>query len=612
MFVAIDTFWNFINSILFKVNGNVVLTIFILLIFFAFYKFWKTFKRNTEKVYSDLLNANELIKFNNDHRAKFYQEFENIDEKLTNNESFSHSWQEFKEHIIYPSDEEASNKSLDELEIKNSIQPAFFFNDESFIEDNIDLRYLDSIPGKLTAFGILGTFVGLTIGIASATFSMSSFSGNQAGGLDTSKLIYTLVQLLKGASLAFVTSVLGILLSIIFSFVEKKKITQIRKELSDFVENLEKCVKLITNEQVALEINANIIEQNKKFDGFSNELTIALENALKNAFETPLKTGITEIVGGLSSIKEVQQGFSDNLMTELVDKLSGGLSSEAKLNQQKANQAFENLQETFAKQAQEMVASQNTMASTSRQLLNEISQTSKSNQEALNEQLNSTIGGLKSALDEINTSFRQNISQSSENIRETLSETFSNVSNNMIQQQESMNQKMESSSNNLNNLIETISQIVSETSRLMEISNENIGHNNSLSENYKGLLTEQQKVVTLLDSCSSKISNSGQLLDSASERIGVASSNLESTSKQLKDSNSSLETIWKNYEERFENVDTNLSGAFNTFVQGSNQFHTTVNEYVSGLTKEYERAINILGGQLEELADALGDNKKNS
>ena len=615
----IDLFWNFVNTTLSELNGNVVLSIGVLIITGFFAYFLRNFMKSTKQIKSDLDEANKLLSSNSleafseteegfsnripPARRQFYRNYEEIKERLSKSKSLGHSWDEFIEHIISPTQEEASQKSEEDLEMKNSIQPSLFFNEEYCIENNVDIRYIESIPGKLTGLGVLGTFIGLTIGIASATIGLKSVGQSD----NTSELLKTLIQLLSGASLAFTTSIFGIGYSILFSFLEKNEIKKIKKQLKRFVESLEKALLFITNEQISMKINDNIIEQNKKFDGFSTELAIALENALKNTFESPFKAGVSEIVNGLSSIREVQQGFSDGLMTELVDKMSGGLTNEAAVSQQKANETFNTLQETFAKQTFEMVESQNAMAATSRQLLGEISETSRSNQDALNEQLKGTISSLEGSLDKINLSFKKNMGESSENMKTTLTKTFSDVSNQIIKQQEGMNTKMESSTDKLHSLIERISLMMKESGNLIEVSNENINKNNNITEKYRGLISEQQKVFSSLEACSESINKSGEQFNFAGNQIESASKDLGEISEVLKGSNENLEAIWNNYEERFENVDESLKKVFEEFIKGSDKYLESVKGHGKSIEKEYRKSINILGENLDSLSENLGD-----
>jgi hypothetical protein len=104
-----------------------------------------------------------------------------------------------------------------------------YFNDQNIIYQNLNLRFWYAIPGTLVGFGILGTFVGLTIGI-------SEFNINT---LDNIK--HSIQTLLSGMGTAFVSSVWGMLLSIIFSVSEKhllKDVSNLIKVLSAKLDNL--------------------------------------------------------------------------------------------------------------------------------------------------------------------------------------------------------------------------------------------------------------------------------------------------------------------------------------------------------------------------------------
>lgn len=99
------------------------------------------------------------------------------------------------------------------------------------IEEYINEDLLDRIgksffnanmPGTLTGLGILGTFLGLSMGL-------SSFSGDN---------IFTISEnvgpLLEGMKVAFHTSVYGIFFSLVFGFVYKQMMAQAYEKLDDF------------------------------------------------------------------------------------------------------------------------------------------------------------------------------------------------------------------------------------------------------------------------------------------------------------------------------------------------------------------------------------------
>ena len=363
-----DKFWEWFSHILHSfVNPNVLLTIAVVIMtsYFA-YSLWK-FLKKIRPVANDLKKANAAFDFDENHEQYFYEHYDKISAQIKAIPTISHYWHEFKEHVILPTDNENTEQEFKQLRVRNSLPPSFFFSEEKFIERPIDLRYIDSVPGKLVALGVLFTFVGLSIGIASATHTL----GGLEGALDTSELNKTLMILLKGASLAFITSVVGIALSICFSWVEKRKIKNVKKSLNSFVDSLEKSLSFITSEQIHLQIRDAAKEQNKKLDGFSNELAIALGNAVS----TPLKENFDKMAHAIIGLKNTQQNFSENLMQTLVDKMSGNISSlqsQAQQNQQQAVKAFAGVQQDFAQQAEAMFNSRNTMLTSSHDKINQL------------------------------------------------------------------------------------------------------------------------------------------------------------------------------------------------------------------------------------------------
>lgn len=99
------------------------------------------------------------------------------------------------------------------------------------ILNQVGMSYYNSaIPGTMTGLGILGTFIGLSIGLA-------SFNGDD---------IYTISDnvgpLLGGMKVAFHTSVYGIFFSLIFTFVHRCIVDDANEKLQEFLECYEECV----------------------------------------------------------------------------------------------------------------------------------------------------------------------------------------------------------------------------------------------------------------------------------------------------------------------------------------------------------------------------------
>ena len=145
---------------------------------------------------------------------------------------FSAPWSEFSKHLVLPP---PGTLQL----VRTTAEPLLYFNERSIYFVNINSRLYDSIPGFLTGGGIFGTFVGLVAGIYLAQNGMS---GSPQEMRDAMKF------LMGGVSSAFIASVFGIGLSIVFSVMEKRRQYKIIRMLQWFGEELELCLEMATTE----------------------------------------------------------------------------------------------------------------------------------------------------------------------------------------------------------------------------------------------------------------------------------------------------------------------------------------------------------------------------
>ena len=112
--------------------------------------------------------------------------------------------------------------------IKTNIPSINYFNDDNISKvHNLNLRMLDSASGTLVGLGLLGTFLGLTVGIAGFDSS------------DSSNIQQSIQNLLGGMSTAFSTSLLGMLFSLIYTTLDKSLRNKLHKKIYYFTENLD-------------------------------------------------------------------------------------------------------------------------------------------------------------------------------------------------------------------------------------------------------------------------------------------------------------------------------------------------------------------------------------
>ena len=101
-----------------------------------------------------------------------------------------------------------------------------YINEETVIEACSGTRLAEITPGILTSLGILGTFLGLVMGL----------SGLNLNAADTSALLSAMEKLIGGMSTAFLTSIAGVVASILFNLLNTHYTNRCEKAIDRFCE----------------------------------------------------------------------------------------------------------------------------------------------------------------------------------------------------------------------------------------------------------------------------------------------------------------------------------------------------------------------------------------
>lgn len=111
---------------------------------------------------------------------------------------------------------------------RSNIPSSEYINDDSVCKCNkLNLRMLDTASSTLVGLGLLGTFLGLTIGI-------NGFDSSNAEKINDS-----IQGLLSGMGTAFLTSLLGMGLSILYTFADKALRHRLYKDIKELTDKLD-------------------------------------------------------------------------------------------------------------------------------------------------------------------------------------------------------------------------------------------------------------------------------------------------------------------------------------------------------------------------------------
>jgi len=213
----------------------------------------KDLKMATAKIKTDALNTHSFLwepyqssnvkLFKNDRLAGLFQDF-----------IFELNREEDAENVYYrPSIDDYINGDL--------------------VDKTMHRNELNQVPGMLTGLGILGTFIGLSLGLQS--FNTGT----------TAEMTASIEPLMNGIKVAFHTSIYGMVFSLAFNTIYKKKLFEAEEAVEDFVSAFKKFVLPDTandgrNQLIALQ------EQNLEL---IKEMTFSISEELANIMEPHLE-----------------------------------------------------------------------------------------------------------------------------------------------------------------------------------------------------------------------------------------------------------------------------------------------------------------------------------
>ena len=211
--------------------------------------------------------------------------------------------------------------------------PRVYFNEDTIYLANVNDGLYSAIPGILTGAGLLFTFTGLSAGISLGSQGLASTH------LNLSLLLETLTNLLNGAGQAFLTSLVGLLLSLLFVFGFKKRHNALLVEIENLNAKIEDDITLLSAEALQFESGKLLVDQSKKMTSLTDDVKLKLDslftqllNGIKaeNASEAAdrkkaqdeIVAAIKSIEAGISSMSQNQVKQIEGVMTEAVSKLS--------------------------------------------------------------------------------------------------------------------------------------------------------------------------------------------------------------------------------------------------------------------------------------------------
>lgn len=239
--------------------------------------------------------------------------------ELTNtamkNAAYGRLWREFDESLVHIPQKQR---------LCNTLDAAHFFNTHTLARGLTENRLLAAVPGFLTAIGVIGTFVGLQLGLG------------PLGDLDPANakvddLTHGIFGMIGGASIAFMTSVWGVLTSVLFNLYEKLLERSVRGSITAFQNEVDYLYPRTTAEQSLSNIEEFTRQSNDRLAELDEKIGHKMQEAMREASGTiseSVAQSLNTILGpAIERLVSNAHSGSEKALESLLDRFLQGVGS---------------------------------------------------------------------------------------------------------------------------------------------------------------------------------------------------------------------------------------------------------------------------------------------
>lgn len=560
--------------------------------------------------------------------------------------------------------EELGNTYKSGINIKTShglmtnMPAAYYFNTDSISKAlKLNLLKLDSASSTLVGLGLLGTFLGLTLGILGFDSS------------DSNNIQQSIQKLLEGMGTAFSTSLLGMLASLSFTALYKGKRDKLHKALSSFTEKLDDAYYIDDStlqdlNQTALidkmikavqtELNSKLVynndegdnvpisnaireilkenyEQSKALKSFSTDLAMELNNGFDEVLSRQMQAKILPLMESVDAttkavIEHIDQMAStvaapaSNLMDNVVEELKKSMTSvmdEFRSNiSGSATSQLEALATQLATASQSIAEFPRNMELISNTLQNTIEEVRTSVTEISNNTANANSATMQQMQDQSNQMVEK-LADATEKMGAFLNSTITSLSTSV---QDSVKSITEDVSNKQADLIALQEDTTSQTKKLLDSFNEGLDRLDKMSDSITNVMNgfkQAQGEITLSTGNLRTISNDmrtatetfnkGQL--EYAERINQLQLSSQRGIEKVEELLINSGQMSEEYAQKFDVIKQGLSSIFSQLQTGLTEYSRTVQattqKYLDQYTTNLTQTTDALSSTIQQQNDVV-------
>lgn len=596
----------------------------------------------------------DILKKYNPQNVNVY--FESLSQKMENSDLIKGIWRKYQRTLI-------SIPGKDGLEKYSTVESESYFSVTAFTE-GMKGGLWSGLAGTFTGIGILGTFIGLTIGLAGVDTSSTGALSSSISGL------------LGGMSTAFVTSIFGIVSAIIFGVWHSQNMKRFGDAVSRFTDALDQVFIRKSVEEILLEELAESRAQRAAMEQLSTDMAISICDHLPDVLDqlaekmdSAMKGNLDTMLVGLSERQDKQTEQLMQISSNTRSLVSGGFDQLGDVLKKGVGQGAEELGNSLKNLSSDIAS----LAEGIRDILDRSTKaSSEANQktlDALNEaisQMNETMEGMankqteetdkniqkmtalmeemkttmKDIFDEMAASAKEqrteigkiakdNAAQTKENlgaINASVKELMAEIADQMQQMQSMMDtheKHMQETLDQMRQAVSSSGNVVNAAGKTVEAAGKTVKvfveAADDVSMKLKTAAEPLQKAAEPLQQAAASMDSGVQVLaqsitkqqadaKSVAESMQKISGDYRESSLYVKSALEEARNSWTAYEDRFKGVSGELEKAFVQLDNGMQKYNNATNEGLKAKLKEFDETISMA---VNTLANVTGDVNEN-
>lgn len=472
----------------------------------------------------------------------------------------------------------------------NTLSFEFFSEINTCNAQRINLRLLDTASGTLVGLGLLGTFFGLTIGIKD--FDSTS----------TQTIQKSIEMLLGGMGTAFLTSLVGMFLSMVYTLFDK------------FWRNrLSKHIYVLTNKLDSLYYIDDRTLDNLNEEALAKSISVSIRDVVQNEIRSVVDTLNNKLTYKNSEGETILLGNAiREILTENIEQ-SKALKSFSTDLALELNNGFD---ETLSRQMQQKILPlMENVDTTTKAIVEHIDKMAEQVSSPATEMIQSVVDELKNSMTSIIAEFNTGLSGSATNELENLAAQLGTAA-----------QSMADFPNNMANISATLQVTIEEVkSAVSEISN------TSANANSTAMQQMQEQITFATGAISNAISEvrdvMGSITQSSQQQSNEMVNKLAVAAEQMGTFlNGTITRLSTSVQESIENITTDVNNKqadlialqedttaqtrklLETFNVGLERLEK-MNEYITGTMNMFQQAQGQISGSTAHLQTITGDMK---